>query len=226
MSKDRINNVKLEKLLEGGMKAVRNSQCLCDEAELLHNKKMFSRSYALSHFAREEFGKGFMLFRIAIEVAVGSKIDWKTLDRRFRDHKQKLVNDRAISLVLFGHIESNGKKINPLELFATIEHANMRKNQSLYVDWQKGEFVAPWEVISEHQSERNLSLAVYRIAKLSPILVEISQYIRSQPKKLFREKHSQTVRDVVEKSTVRDVVEKSDEIIIGLIKQFQENHNG
>ena len=187
---DRINNVKAEVLIEGAIKIVRNAQCLCDEAELLHNNKMYARSYALSHLAREEFAKSLMLYKVCIDVLSGNKVDWKKVDRRFRDHKQKLVNDRATTDMLFGSLEVDGKKLDKGVLYnsGTINYTNHRKNASLYVDWEKGRFIAPEENFTERQSYRNLEIAKYRIATLSEVvvsLVEISNKSKDEIKKIF-----------------------------------------
>lgn len=172
LNQPKINNLKFDTIFDGAIKCLRNAQELCDESEILHKHGKFARSFALSHFAREEFGKSFMLFRVLVDVSAGVKVDWKKLNRRFRDHKQKLVNDSAISTSLFGkEWKDNGL---PLEgLFAGIDFKNDRKNSCLYTDWKDGGFTLPSDTITEKQSERNLSLAIYRIAKLGPALIEL-----------------------------------------------------
>ena len=168
----KINNLKFDTIFDGAIKCLRNAQELCDESEILHKHGKFARSFALSHFAREEFGKSFMLFRVLIDVSAGVKVDWKKLNRRFRDHKQKLVNDSAISTTLFGKEWKDSGL--PLEgLFASIDFKNDRKNSCLYTDWKDGGFTLPSDTITEMQSERNLSLAIYQIAKLGPALIEL-----------------------------------------------------
>lgn len=74
MAKERINNLKARDIIEGALKTVRNAQQLCDESELLHQHKMFARSYALSHLAREEIGKSAMLFKVTIDRLLGRQI--------------------------------------------------------------------------------------------------------------------------------------------------------
>lgn len=190
MSKERINNLKARDVIEGALKTVRNAQQLCDESELLHQHKMFARSYALSHLAREEVGKSAMLFKVAIERLLGRKIDWKKVDRRFRDHKEKIINDRVLTYLLFGSMEAEGIKLDPKVLFSSgaIEYTNARKNASLYVDWTEGEFKSPEESVSEEQSARNLDIAIYRVAFMSeviPSLVELEQKPKDELAKSF-----------------------------------------
>lgn len=187
LNQPKINNLKFDTIFDGAIKCLRNAQELCDESEILHKHGKFARSFALSHFAREEFGKSFMLFRVLVDVSAGVKVDWKKLNRRFRDHKQKLVNDSAISTSLFGkEWKDNGL---PLEgLFAGIDFKNNRKNSCLYTDWKDGGFTLPSDTITEKQSERNLSLAIYRIAKLGPALIEL-QGLKDASKQKLKAKY-------------------------------------
>jgi AbiV family abortive infection protein len=184
VSQTKINNLKFDTALDGAIKCLRNAQELCDESELLHKNEMYARSYALSHFAREELGKSFMLFRALIEVSAGIKIDWKKLNRRFRDHKQKLLNDAAISIFLFG---AEFKKQNfPIEmLFHMADGQNDKKNTCLYADWDNGSFTLPSDVITQKQSERNLDLAIFRVARLSPYLLDL-QSLKEETKEKVR----------------------------------------
>lgn len=190
MSKERINNLKAKDVIEGALKTVRNAQQLCDESELLHQHKMFARSYALSHLAREEVGKSAMLYKVAIERLLGRQIDWKKVDRRFRDHKEKIINDRAFTYLLYGSMEFEGKKLDPKVLFNSggIEYTNARKNASLYVDWTEGEFKSPEESVSEQQSARNLDIAIYRVVLMSeviPLLFEFEKKTKDELAKIF-----------------------------------------
>ncbi|GEN27693.1 hypothetical protein HVA01_13390 [Halovibrio variabilis] len=204
MNQPKINNLKFDTVFDGAIKCLRNSQELCDEAEILHKNNKYARSFALSHFAREEFGKSFMLFRVLVDVASGHKIDWKKLNRRFRDHKQKLVNDSAISISMFGH-EWKAKGL-PLEgLFAGVDFKNDRKNSCLYTDWKDGAFTLPSDTITENQSERNLSIAIYRIATLGPHLMELKN-LKSVSKHELRSRYP------------KDIPESLDEFLNALSK--------
>ncbi|WP_171820954.1 AbiV family abortive infection protein [Klebsiella michiganensis] len=191
MSKDRINNVKVDVLIDGALKIVRNAQCLCDEADLLHQNKMYARSYALSHLAREEFAKSLMLYKVCIQVLCKAKVDWKKLDRRFRDHKEKVINDRAFTMMVFNNIFSqNMAAISPEILLnrRTVDFTNNRKNQSLYVDWERGKFVSPEENFTERQSVRNLEIAKFRIGLVSntiAYLVKLKDLPIEEIKKIF-----------------------------------------
>lgn len=184
MHQSKINNLKFDTIFDGICKCLRNAQELCDESEILHTHGKFARSYALSHLAREEFGKCFMLSRILIDVSAGIKVDWKKLNRRFRSHDQKIINDAAISTALFGQ---EWKKLGlPLDsIFIGIDFKNNRKNSCLYTDWQDGAFALPSDIITKRQSERNLSLAIYRVTELGPQLLKL-EGLKSISKKQVR----------------------------------------
>lgn len=174
MNQPKINNLKFDLIFDGAIKCLRNAQELCDESDILHNHGKYARSFALSHFAREEFGKSFMLFRVLVDVAAGEKVDWKKLNRRFRDHKQKLASDAAVSITLFGsELKQQGLDLGVF--FAGVEFKNAQKNSCLYTDWNNGVFTLPSEIITKKQSERNLSMAIYRVAKLGPMLLTLEK---------------------------------------------------
>ena len=100
-----------ENLIDGILKTLRNAQELCDESEILLKNGKFARSYTLSHLAREEFSKCFILYRPIVELIRGNQIDWKKTRRRYRSHKEKLISDRATTLHLFGNeLEKKGIK--------------------------------------------------------------------------------------------------------------------
>ena len=201
----RLENLSYDVLIEGAVKSIYNAQSLCDEAEILHGNGKYPRAYALSHFAREEFGKCMMLYRAAIEVATGIDIDWKKLSKRFRDHKQKITNDRAISMMLFGGMDFDGGPLEWKDFFAGIDFTNDRKNSCLYVDLVDGQFTAPIEVISEDLSRRNLDLAVFRIAKLTPMLTKLNEV-------------HQTPKESLQKIYPRDFVENPEAFIEHFMK--------
>lgn len=190
MAQERINNLQASELIEGALKTMRNAQQLCDESELLHQHKIFARSHALSHLAREEIGKSIMLYRTTIERILDHKIDWKKIDKRFRDHKEKILNDRAFTYFLYGSMEIEGNKLDPKILFnsGTIAYTNARKNSSLYVDWTDGKFKSPEESVSEDQSARNLEIAMYRASLMSKViqsLFELAEKPKEELAKIF-----------------------------------------
>ncbi|MCF7487105.1 AbiV family abortive infection protein [Vibrio sp. A2-1] len=175
MPKSRINNVKSAELINGACRTLRNGQLLCEEAELLHNNKMFARSYALSHLAREEIAKSMIIYDVIIKVKGKKKVNWKDFDRKFRCHKAKIINDNGLTLLIAKTIKDNSIKLNFSALFnsGSIEFSNKRKNQSLYVDWEDGKFVSPDDKISESLSKRNLEIAFYKAVFVTDIILSL-----------------------------------------------------
>jgi AbiV family abortive infection protein len=172
-----------ENLIDGILKTLRNAQELCDESEILFKNGKFARSYSLSHLAREEFSKCFILYRPIVELIRGNQIDWKKTRTRYRSHKEKLIADRATTLHLFGNeLEKNG--IKKKELFSGIEKSNEWKNTSLYVDWSNDKFIMPADSFSKEKAERNLEIAIYRIRVFTPIFTELIQITPEVEKKI------------------------------------------
>lgn len=176
VTQSKINNLKPEKLAEGAMKCIINAQELCQESKLLHEHEMYSRSYALSHFAREELSKALMLYVAMIKVVNKGKVDWKQLNRQFRDHKEKIEHDKALT---YWYLKLNGgeNEFNEQELFSGVEFANHRKNECLYVDWQEGDFVSPSQVITKELSHRNLNIAGIKVTHLSEQLLKLNKLL-------------------------------------------------
>jgi len=172
-----------ENLINGILKTLRNAQELCDESEILLVNGKFARSYTLSHLAREEFSKCFILYRPIVDLIIGNQIDWKKTRRRYRSHKDKLITDRATTLHLFGN-ELEKKGIKKKELFSGIEKSNEWKNISLYVDWSNDKFIMPSDSFSKEKAERNLEIAIYRISLFTPIFTELIQLTPEVEKKI------------------------------------------
>jgi len=196
LKKASFNDLKFDTLYEGVAKCVRNAQELCDEAEILHEHKKFARSFALSHFAREELGKSFVLSKALIDFSAGISIDWKALNRKFRDHKQKLLNDAGVTQYLFGN-ELAEQGHSPNTFYAIIDTKNNKKNQCLYTDWNNSKFVLPSECITEEQSERNLSLAIYRVAKFSKPMASL-QNLKEIPQQKLKQLYPKEIPESAE----------------------------
>lgn len=192
MSSESFKNASTERIIEGAIKTILNAQQLCDESEILHSHGKFARSFTLSHLAREEMGKSMMLYSVAIRMLLERNIDWKKVSRRFRNHKEKIVNDRALSWAFFISVLGDAPETSQISeiLFnsGTVQHSNSQKNASLYVDWKDGQFVLPEEIISEQKSSRNLSIAVDRISFISKVILQLpkaSKMQRSEIEELF-----------------------------------------
>lgn len=159
-------------LFDGAIKCMKNAQELCDEAELLHQHGKFARAFALSHFAHEEFANSVLLFRALLDVSTQKKVNWKKLKRHTLSPKQKRTTQVAITKALLVDLHLDADAATK-QLILEIELKQIRQNHALYTQCINKEFVLPSERISETQSEKYMNLAIYRIAKLGPALVEL-----------------------------------------------------
>lgn len=189
-----------EHLIDGILKTLRNAQELCDESEILLKNEKYARSYSLSHLAREEFSKCFILYRPIIELIIGNQVDLKKTRIRYRSHKAKLIADRATTLHLFGsELEKDGIKKDGL--FSGIEKSNEWKNTSLYVDWNNGKFIMPTHSFSREKAERNLEIAIYRIKVFTPIFTELIQLTPEVEKKIKEDYSNGVLEEVIKEYT-------------------------
>ena len=169
-----MQNMTIDDIIDGMVKIKLNAQSLSDEAELLLNNKYFARAYTLSHIAREEISKLYILFRIGIEVIAGKKYDNKKLQKRLNSHKSK-IEFFSFPIAIHSHKGEFVEKINE------------RKNNSLYVGWKDSKFQSPSEAISEHMSKRTVDLSIATILKITNVIQIIDSliYWKEAPKEKF-----------------------------------------
>ncbi|GAD90629.1 hypothetical protein VHA01S_049_00240 [Vibrio halioticoli NBRC 102217] len=172
MQQTKIATSHFDMLFDGAIKCMKNAQELCDEAELLHQHGKFARAFALSHFAHEEFANSVLLFRALLDVSTQKKVNWKKLKRHTLSPKQKCATKVAITKALLVDLHLDADAATK-QLILEIELKKIRQNHALYTQCINTEFVLPSERISETQSEKYMNLAIYRIAKLGPALVEL-----------------------------------------------------
>ena len=95
-----FNQLKVGEIEKIYTKIYENACELIDEAELLLEHKKYARAYLSAHISVEEFGKLPMLHTVALNVHNGVKVDWKALNKRLRDHKQKTSLSYAIQMLV------------------------------------------------------------------------------------------------------------------------------
>lgn len=116
-----FNQLKVEDIEKIYTKIYENACELIDEAEILLEHQKYARAYLSSHISIEEFGKLPMLSTVALNVHNGVKIDWKALNKRFRDHKKKTSSSYAIQMlmdkVLFDfEYDKLGERVNGMDI--------------------------------------------------------------------------------------------------------------
>lgn len=105
--------------IEEVFKKIYDNACeLLDDAELLFRHKKYARAYLCSHIAFEEFGKLPLLNTVALDIHYGKKVDWKKLNRMFRNHKSKITQSyTAIIMILNDFLKKRGIPISRLKQF-------------------------------------------------------------------------------------------------------------
>jgi len=169
-----MKNLTVDTIIEGMIKITLNAQSLVEEAEILYENKYYARTYTLSHIAREEISKLYMLYKVGIEIIAGKKFDHKKLEKRLRNHKSK-IQFFSMPITITGTDSSYTKNMNK------------RKNDSLYVGYEEETFRCPSENITEHISKRTLDLATQTIIKLTNIykLIQTLDEWNKAPKEEF-----------------------------------------
>jgi len=151
-----MKNLTVDTIIEGMVKITLNAQSLVEEAEILYENKYYARTYTLSHIAREEMSKLYMLYKVGIEIIAGKEFNHKKLEKRLRNHKSK-IQFFSIPVTITGLNSSYIKGINK------------RKNDSLYVGYEEEIFKSPKENITKYIAKRTLDLATYTIIKLTNV---------------------------------------------------------
>lgn len=120
----KLNQLSIQDLEGLFFKIYENACELIDEAELLYKNQKYARSYLCSHSAFEEFGKIPMLHSAAVEIHMGKKVDWKSLNKRIRNHIEK-ISLSSLSIFYFDSlikkhdveikIQNSKSEVDPLE---------------------------------------------------------------------------------------------------------------
>ncbi|WJM05881.1 AbiV family abortive infection protein [Paenibacillus sp. PK1-4R] len=105
-----LNQLKVEEIEHIFIKIYENACELLEESEILYTHHKYARAYLCAHYSLEEFGKLPMLYSAALNVHNGEKNDWKKLNKRIRDHKNKI--SQSFGTIMF--LESVLKKYNDI----------------------------------------------------------------------------------------------------------------
>jgi len=158
--------IDISEIKKGIKFSIDNAFELIEEAEILFENKKYARTYSLSQLALEEIGKSVILFDLyhTLQADDRHKIDFKKLNKNFKDHKSK-----TFELLIVGLIMKGKDKIESAE-FEKIASKNLKeiqrnksgyfdklKNESLYVSYNKKKFEKPSELISKEKSSKFLS---------------------------------------------------------------------
>jgi AbiV family abortive infection protein len=123
-----LKNLSFEELMIARAKILQNAKDLIIDSEILLDNQRYSRAYTLLHLASEELAKLTTMHSICIDVLSGETINWNKVDKKLRDHKDKIK--RAFEFDLFcGLTSDNRKSIRQYEEgVAIVGEYNIMKN--------------------------------------------------------------------------------------------------
>lgn len=146
----------LNEIHRGAKLAFENAEQLYKEAEILGTGRAFCRAVCLHQISIEECSKIDMLAATAMSMLMGYPIDLAKLAQSMRNHKVKnfYVGHFSVCTPAEQEAQDKGDHEAALKIFgeqqkAIHESLNTHKNESLYVDFVDGKFVAPSERINE-----------------------------------------------------------------------------
>ncbi len=152
-----MNNEALCKsLLSGVNSCLQNTDELINESYLLFENSHYSRAYFLLQIANEESAKMELLGTTYIQLVLNRPFDEKVVRSKFRLHESKNsinsyhmpFSDEEIRALRF----SDPIKLNEIILHQKADYIktrNIRKNDSLYVNWVNDKFDKPSEKITK-----------------------------------------------------------------------------
>lgn len=136
-----------------------NAASLIRESQILYDHQSNARAFALAHLAREEIAKTLMLQAAGTRILAGHPVDFKKLERRLRDHKQKLIAETINSIVFCAGFDPNSAEIMIGAAGTAPDFRNDLKNNSLYVGFKNGIVSQPTQSFSAERALRTITLA-------------------------------------------------------------------
>lgn len=178
-----MNSLSIYELHTLRLSIFENAENLYKEAKLLHEHKMFSRTYLLAHFCFEELGKIPIIVGAIGKQITGESVDWRRLKKRFYSHTEKISSQNH-------HYYTFGLDIDLLrdtdlkwlsDAQQKVDESFNLKNLATYVDVDGKRFLLPKEQISEGASKELLGLAFeclrahwYSESLTNPVLKELA----------------------------------------------------
>jgi AbiV family abortive infection protein len=176
----------LAELVRGAEACFANAEKLFEEASLLREHKHFSRSIFLHQIAMEECAKVDMIGAAATALTFGHPIDFARFERAFRDHRAKNFTNAYMSEA--SEAEKAGRAANDPKAASAAFRASQReihgflnaaKNSSMYVDFKKGKFVAPEDVVGEEEVLLIAGLSSYFMSITAPRLPPLRRMLEN-----------------------------------------------
>lgn len=164
-SNDALDKKLLAELTSGAEKVFANAEALYKEACILKHVGASSRALFLHQISLEECAKLEMLGAWATSLLMGYKVDSAKVKKAMANHANK---NRTNAYFLKGNEKEEAAKQSgdfdaAIESFSAMQSAfhqtaNRAKNDSLYVDFVNGKFVAPSESITPEMATQTANL--------------------------------------------------------------------
>ena len=158
-----------------------NAAALIRESQILYDNDAYARAFCLAHLAREEIAKTLMLQATGVRLLAGHAVDFKKLNRRLRDHKQKLIAETMNNAVFCAGIDPDTAELMIKRGGSSSVTRNEQKNNALYVGFENGIVSQPLEDVSKERALRTISLAVDALTNQSSVLKFIGPFATRSP---------------------------------------------
>lgn len=146
-----------------------NAESLFSESELLYQHGFYPRAYSLAHFCCEELAKIPMLVGAGLDIVNGETVDWKKLNKRLINHKEK-IKAGFVHDYFFSEVRADDSDLKEhLEAMETVGLVNDMKNNSLYAGLVKGQFVKPAGIVNKDIVEQMMQLTRTRLNVMKKI---------------------------------------------------------
>lgn len=179
-----MNALTAVQILDGLEKIWGNADELIADAHVLRAAGRPTRAYTLAHLAREELSKIGMLFPAGVNVCRGAAVDWKSLWKRFTSHKKKLRLE-SVDNALLALRYSEGDDDQVLShMIASGDHRDNKKNWSLYVSFEEGQFVVPSSAITAESAVRTILLAEIRLLEMEQHVKSFAEIVKLTPEQV------------------------------------------
>ena len=165
----KLENIGKANLIDGMKKSYSNAEELLNEVYLLQTNQKWARAYALCQLSIEEMAKVPLLFDLLINKINGYPIDYKQMNRKFKDHSLKTILSIETEIAFFklykqqsGAEWVDGAIKKGEEFINNIEELNDFKNESLYVTIKGNKFQSPNVIIDEEKFQSVYGKALLR----------------------------------------------------------------
>lgn len=155
---------------------------LYEDANFLLSNGRKERAYTFYHFAFEEAGRFFILFRCLGKYLKGEmtkeELNYKTLKEEGYEHHIKKLNESVLKMFIPLVREITDEELIKLEdlynsLVSEIPKLNKKKNESIYISFIENDFKSPSQNITNEDLGYIKDLAeiqIISIGKMLPIM--------------------------------------------------------